>query len=206
MRIAVIATPALYDAFTTCGITGEPVIERMEQPCTDDGYQAVIDFLYTPDAYTAAVINNPDTLFFFNAVTDIAESHPAHTIRFNGWPGFISGPLLEAASSNEADKLKAAFVLDFFSKKPEWVTDQPGFISARVLAAVINEAWLTLEEGVSTKEAIDTAMKLGTNYPFGPFEWTEKIGAGNIAGLLTLLAETAPRYQPAPLLIKEAIA
>lgn len=205
MRIAVIATPALYDAFTTCGITGEPVIERMEQPCTDDGYQAVIDFLFTPDAYTAAVINNPDTLFFFNAVTDIAESHPAHTIRFNGWPGFISGPLLEAASSNEADKLKAAFVLDFFSKKPEWVPDQPGFIAPRVLAAVINEAWLTLEDGVSTKEDIDTAMKLGTNYPFGPFEWTGMIGAGKLVSLLTKLAEKQSRYQPAPLLIKEAI-
>ena len=41
---------------------------------------------------------------------------------------------------------------------------------------IINEAFLALQEGVSTKEEINTAMKLGTNYPLGPFEWVEKIG------------------------------
>ena len=41
-------------------------------------------------------------------------------------------------------------------------------------------AYLALEEHVSTKEEINTAMKLGTNYPFGPFEWANAIGANNI--------------------------
>ncbi len=206
MRIVVIASPAQYDEFTATGMTGDSVIERMEQPCATTGYQAVIDFLHSPDAYPVTIRDHASTLFFFNDITGSGENRPPHFIRFNGWPGFVKGPLLEAACASDAAREQATNILACFSKKPEWVTDQPGFISARVLAAVINEAWLTLEEGVSTKEAIDTAMKLGTNYPFGPFEWTEKIGAGNIAGLLTLLAETAPRYQPAPLLIKEAIA
>ncbi len=46
------------------------------------------------------------------------------------------------------------------------------------MAMIINEAWHALAEEVSTKNEIDTAMKLGTNYPYGPFEWAEKIGLG----------------------------
>ena len=47
-------------------------------------------------------------------------------------------------------------------------------------------------------------MKLGTNYPYGPFEWSKKIGVQNIASLLTGLSQTEKRYQPADLLLKEA--
>ena len=91
-----------------------------------------------------------------------------------------------------------------FGKKLEWVTDLPGFLSARVLAAIINEAYLALEEGVSSKPEIDTAMKLGTNYPFGPFEWCEKIGANRIYLLLNEMAVNNQRYLPSSLLKKEA--
>ena len=69
---------------------------------------------------------------------------------------------------------------------------------------IINEAYFTLEENVSTKEEIDIAMKLGTNYPYGPFEWSKKIGLKNIADLLKELFITEKRYQPAALLLKEA--
>ena len=69
---------------------------------------------------------------------------------------------------------------------------------------IINEAYFTLEEKVSTKEEIDTAMKLGTNYPYGPFEWGQKIGLKKVNELLTTLAETNSRYTPAALLQKEA--
>jgi 3-hydroxybutyryl-CoA dehydrogenase len=74
-----------------------------------------------------------------------------------------------------------------------------------VLAMIINEAWFTLGENVSTKQEIDTAMKLGTNYPYGPFEWCNKIGIKNIYSLLKKLSENNARYKPAPLLEKEAI-
>ena len=48
-------------------------------------------------------------------------------------------------------------------------------------------------------------MKLGTNYPYGPFEWSKKIGLKKIYDLLTLLAKTNARYEPSPLLKKEAL-
>ena len=47
-------------------------------------------------------------------------------------------------------------------------------------------------------------MRLGTNYPYGPFEWSKKIGLKNIATLLTELSLTEKRYHPADLLLKEA--
>jgi 3-hydroxybutyryl-CoA dehydrogenase len=66
---------------------------------------------------------------------------------------------------------------------------------------IINEAYLSLEEGVSSKEEMNTAMRLGTNYPYGPFEWAEKIGMEHIARLLQALSRQQVRYAPAPLLL-----
>jgi len=78
-------------------------------------------------------------------------------------------------------------------------------ISARVVAGIINEAWYTWEEKVSTKEEIDTAMRLGTNYPLGPFEWCERIGPGQIIGLLRSLSKIDARYTPARSLLEAEV-
>ncbi len=77
-------------------------------------------------------------------------------------------------------------------------------ITARVLAAIINEAYFTLGAQVSTREEIDIAMKLGTSYPYGPFEWSGKIGLKRIYELLNELSSVDGRYTPAPLLTQEA--
>src|SRR5215218_3634380 len=95
-------------------------------------------------------------------------------IRINAWPTFLKSALIEAHAPEEF-KQKAGKIFLEFNKKPEWLPDEPGFITARVISMIINEAYISLEEGVSSKEDINTAMKLGTNYPFGPFEWIEKI-------------------------------
>jgi 3-hydroxybutyryl-CoA dehydrogenase len=83
--------------------------------------------------------------------------------------------------------------------------DEPGFITPRVISMIINEAYFALEEGVSTKEEINTAMKLGTAYPYGPFEWAERIGVRNILVLLNRLSKEKSQYKPAPLLVEEAL-
>jgi 3-hydroxybutyryl-CoA dehydrogenase len=77
-------------------------------------------------------------------------------------------------------------------------------ITARVLATIINEAYYTLGAQVSTREEIDIAMKLGTSYPYGPFEWAAKIGLARIYELLAELSRDDKRYVPAPLLAQEA--
>jgi 3-hydroxybutyryl-CoA dehydrogenase len=69
---------------------------------------------------------------------------------------------------------------------------------------MINEAYFTWESKVSTKDQIDIAMKLGTNYPLGPFEWARHIGLGRITGLLRSLSRTNPGYTPCEALVHEA--
>lgn len=70
-------------------------------------------------------------------------------------------------------------------------TEQYAF--ARILAAILNEAALALDEGVASREDIDTAMQLGTNYPKGPLAWAEEIGLRTVRGLLTELDATVAR-------------
>jgi 3-hydroxybutyryl-CoA dehydrogenase len=73
-----------------------------------------------------------------------------------------------------------------------------------VIAMIINEAYFALGDAISTPAEIDTAMKLGTNYPYGPFEWGEKIGLLQVYQLLAKLAEDNSRYTAAPAL-KQAL-
>ncbi|MBI3139729.1 MAG: hypothetical protein HYZ15_14215 [Sphingobacteriales bacterium] len=204
MIIAVIANKVQKEELLARGITGEARVEWLDHPGALPGATAIIDLLYTPLDYPEALLAQKATLFFINQVEETATGWPAHFIRFNGWPGFLQSPLLEAACSDDTVKKKAEEIIPVFNKKIEWVPDIPGFLSARVLAAVINEAFFALEEGVSSKSAIDTAMKLGTHYPYGPFEWCDKIGSSAIFHLLSRLAEINPRYHPSALLQKEA--
>ena len=124
-------------------------------------------------------------------------------IRINAWPGFLKRQVVEASYGSESLKKEAERVFNCLNKRMEWVPDVPGFITARVIAMMINEAWFALEEGVSTKEEIDTAMKLGTNYPYGPFEWGDQIGIKNVCALLDTVSKTNDRYQPASLMKKQ---
>jgi 3-hydroxybutyryl-CoA dehydrogenase len=74
-------------------------------------------------------------------------------------------------------------------------------VSLRVISCIVNEAFLALSEGVATAEDIDRAMKLGANYPKGPFEWVEEIGARSIVETLdSLRAAYGDAYLAAPAL------
>jgi 3-hydroxybutyryl-CoA dehydrogenase len=117
-------------------------------------------------------------------------------IRIAAWPGFLERSTHELAVT---DKKTADSIAEIY-KALDWqyriVPDTPGMISARILSAIINEAYHTLQDQVSTKTEIDTAMKLGTNYPMGPFEWSKHIGLEKIDQLLTALSDTESRYTP----------
>ncbi len=125
---------------------------------------------------------------------------PENFSRINGWPTFVNREIWEIATSREDD------VKNIFGKlgwKFIKVADQPGLISARIISMIINEAYFALGEDVSSKAEIDIAMKLGTNYPYGPFEWSKKIGLNRVYSLLKKLSETDRCYRIAPAMENE---
>ena len=138
-----------------------------------------------------------------NAVTETLQSLllPANVSRINAWPGFLKRSSWEIAG-NISTWLQT--IMTAINKQIIPVKDEPGLVSARIIAMLINEAYFALEEGVSSKEEIDIAMQLGTNYPHGPFAWAAKIGVQNICSLLLVLQQRDSSYAPAALLQKEA--
>ena len=168
---------------------------------------ACIDLLFECNAERIEWLQNlyaapgGDTpLIIINSVITPLKNITQDFIRINGWNTFLKRPLMEAAGYNALLKLKAEGLFLDLGKKTEWVVDIPGFITARVVASIINEAFYALEENISTEEEIDTAMKLGTNYPYGPFEWGRLIGLQPIYLLLAALGHEQRRYQPSILL------
>lgn len=81
--------------------------------------------------------------------------------------------------------------------------DSPGFVSNRILCPMLNEAILTLEEGVAEAEAIDGIMKLGMNHPIGPLALSDLIGLDTLLHIMNVLHEglNDDKYKPANLLI-----
>ena len=138
-----------------------------------------------------------------NAVTHTLREIGQPFIRINAWPGMLERNMHELVTTVFPHETLSAFYKQL-NLSFRIVPDVAGMISGRILAMIVNEAYYTLQEDVSTKEEIDTAMKLGTNYPFGPFEWSEQIGLENIYDLLNKLSRTDSRYMPAKAM-KEAL-
>jgi len=88
-------------------------------------------------------------------------------------------------------------------KTPCVVNDYPGFISNRILMPMINEAIISLQEGVATVEVIDTVMKLGMAHPMGPLQLADFIGLDVCLAILKVLQDGFgnPKYAPATLLV-----
>jgi len=127
---------------------------------------------------------------------------------FNGLPSFINRGVLECTLQNEQEKEKLNLICGKLETDFEIVEDRVGMVTPRIICMIINEAYYTIQEGTATRKDIDLGMKLGTNYPFGPFEWCEKIGIENVYELLDFVYDDTKeeRYKICPKLKNEYLA
>jgi len=88
-------------------------------------------------------------------------------------------------------------------KIPVEVNDYPGFVANRILMPMINEAIITLHEGVAGVAEIDTVMKLGMAHPMGPLQLADFIGLDVCLSIMRVLHDGFgnPKYAPCPLLV-----
>ena len=94
-------------------------------------------------------------------------------------------------------------VIEALGKTPLQCNDSPGFVSNRILCPMINEAIITLDEGVAEADAIDGIMKLGMNHPIGPLALADLIGLDTVLNIMRVLHEglNDEKYAPSPLLV-----
>jgi 3-hydroxybutyryl-CoA dehydrogenase len=156
-----------------------------------------IDGLFEMDAERTQHLKKLPGTVMVNAVAHSTKRIGANFIRINAWPTFLQRSITEVAITEGTDDAAVKKIFDQFQWQYQIVPDIAGMITARVVAMIINEAYHTLGAAVSTKEEIDIAMKLGTSYPYGPFEWRTLIGLKRIYELLRELSKTDERYEVA---------
>ena len=181
---------------------------------SDVTFDCVFDFLVGESSDNFDFYNNFTGLTIFVNIPKISlqelmyfmEGKFSNTVfGFNGLPTFMNRPLLEVSVLHKTDKDALAKICKGLNTDFELVNDRVGMVTPRIIFMIINEAFYTVQEGTATKEDIDLGIKLGTNYPFGPFEWCEKMGIENVYETLEAIYEDTKeeRYKICPLLKTE---
>lgn len=202
MKTVVAAPQDLWEELNTTLKNAECV--RVSSPVEFDQYNSDDVFFNLFDGAEKLTYRDDNALIFINCVDNTLAENNQHrnVFRIASWNGFLRREKWEIAG---AENHKLHDYIATIQKQMLLTPDVTGFISLKILSMIINEAYFTLEEGVSTKNEIDIAMKLGTNYPKGPFEWSREIGISRVYQLLVALSKEDARYRPAPLLIKESL-
>ncbi|HEP1894623.1 TPA: 3-hydroxyacyl-CoA dehydrogenase [Kluyvera cryocrescens] len=115
--------------------------------------------------------------------------------------------LAASATNSPAETDKAIYYFQQQGKKVLRIADYPGLLVWRTVAMLANEALDAVQKGVACAEDIDTAMRLGVNYPRGPLAWGESLGWGRVLRLLENLQQHygEERYRPSALLRQKAL-
>ena len=186
-------------AFSTCGLAVEAVNENFAIK------RAVLQELDAICEQDAILATNTSSI----SITKLAAA-TKRPDRFIGMHFMNPVPLMklvEIIRGLETSDATCRQIMDLataLGKTPVEVHDYPGFVSNRVLLPMINEAVFALMEGVASREAIDTVMKLGMNHPMGPLTLADFIGLDVCLDILRVMHEGLgdPKYRPCPLLIK----
>jgi 3-hydroxybutyryl-CoA dehydrogenase len=172
----------------------------------------VFDFKISENPNEIQIFRDFEGVIFFdlskNSLEQLVDSPEAKAVFFGfcGLATFLNREILEVSVSRKGYQGKLEEVCKKLNTKFAIVKDQVALITPRVICMIINEAYFAIQENIASREDIDLAMKLGTNYPFGPFEWCEKIGVRNVYELLSAVYESTKdeRYKVCELLEEEA--
>jgi 3-hydroxybutyryl-CoA dehydrogenase len=158
-------------------------------------------------------IVNPEAIFVSNtstlSLTNISESlsRPTKVIGMHFLNPVPKVPMVELVKSLHTSNETVLKVKEFASrigKTPVEVYEYPGFITTRAIVPLINEAMHILLEGIATAKDIDTALKLGYNFQYGPLEMADMMGLDEVLAWMETLWKTLgePRYRPNPMIRK----
>lgn len=153
----------------------------------------------------------PDTLILTSALATSATQaaawvlQPQRVVGFSVLPPLSPAGIIELAAALQTADSALERAVEFWQgvgQEPVVVADGAGLVRARIVCCLINEAVGALMEGVASAAGIDTAMRLGTNYPYGPLEWADHLGLDTVLGVITGLFDEwgEDRYRPSPLL------
>lgn len=174
------------------------------------GFDLVIDLNFDDDPKNAAqYVATKEITVLAGAVKlqlSAAFANSPHEsitlIGMNTLPTFIDRNLKELSLFDKKEEGALEKIAQELGWQYQIVEDRVGMVTPRIIFMIINEACYTLQEGTASIEDIDLAMKLGTNYPYGPFEWADKIGLKDIYETLEAiyLDTHDERYKICPLL------
>ena len=154
----------------------------------------------------------PETLFASNTssipITELARA-TGRPERFAGMhfmnPAYVMKlvEVIRGLLTAEETISRIEGVVEQMGKTPVVVNDSPGFVISRVIITMINDAIYCLEEGVASREGIDTIMKLGAHHPMGPLELADLMGLDVCLEILDILrSDLGEKYRASPLLRK----
>jgi 3-hydroxybutyryl-CoA dehydrogenase len=173
----------------------------------------IFDFIIDEEPDQFEIYFGKTAPVFFNTcklslaeLTRLSVQEPTNTLfGFSGLPTFLNRSILEVCMIDKGNEPLLKEICAKLGTEYLVVEDRVGLVTPRVVSMIINEAYYAVQEGTATREDIDLAMKLGTNYPYGPFEWSLKIGIAHVYELLDALYHDThdERYKICPLLKKE---
>jgi 3-hydroxybutyryl-CoA dehydrogenase len=181
---------------------------------TDESYEeydVIFDLNFDDDPSNFPIYASLKNKLVFVSAVKLSLNEVAYTLEgkikcklfgINAIPEFLANKVWEVSAYRkfeiqDAEKFATEAGLEIII-----VEDRVGLVKPRIVFMIINEAAFTLQEGTASIEDIDLGMKLGTNYPYGPFEWCDKIGITNVFETLMAIYEDTKdeRYKICPLL------
>ena len=173
----------------------------------------VFDFIIEEEPHQFEIYCENSTTVFLNTckvslgelVHLVGSPISSKIFGFNGFPTFLNRDVLEVSMWNPDDEPVLRKICDELKTDFMLVDDRIGLVTPRVICMIINEAYYTVQDGTASRSDVDMAMKLGTNYPYGPFEWCSRIGIKHVYELIEALYDDTQdeRYKICPLLKKE---